>query len=143
MKKYKTRSLNEATYLVMKGYNFKVNSIHFHSGLFTFEITGRFEEHRKAFWANSKSEVNISHWLMVRNELKNIVKQEIMGKQADKVEKPKDKSPNEFPMSGQRYWYKDSIGIVRVIVFGYGIPEHVERKNAGKCYQTREEASTS
>ena len=131
MKKYTTTNINEAAFYATKGFKFKSKSTGWTSGEFIFEIDKDFERYRKAFWSNSKTQVNLMQWLSIRNELKYSTRNDMEAQKSIVLE--------GFPQRGEMYYYKQS-GKAMSAFFGLGSPIHQQRKDAGNVFKTREEA---
>lgn len=125
--KYKTKSLDEAAFLSLKGHIPEIKVIGDRVSLFTFNVNKRLPDHLQAFWTKS-AQINLHSWLAVRQNIKHLCIAE--DKAEDSIELGLD--------SGSAYWYIAN-GLVLHAIYGKNII-HKQRKLANNFYKTKVEA---
>lgn len=149
VKKYITHNLNEATYLILKGFKYKSKAITGSSATFTFTYDPVVERYRKEFWTNG-CRVNVHSWLSVRQALKDELRSQLMNETISSTEKQLRKivrksggtvvKPESFqPKIGQTYWLCIG-GTLLSSTFSEKGHTHKERAEQGMCYRTKDEA---
>ena len=134
-----TNNIDEAAYLALQGYHFKVTRTGPISALFSFEVDARFKEIRAKFWS-SETTVSLHGWLATRTALKNeCAGQAILRKSvvAPSIV-PSIESVEIDVRKGTPYWYIEG-EVVRHSVFSTRAP-HTERLAKGNFYRSREDA---
>lgn len=131
-KTYKTESLNEATYLVIKGFQVRIKRTGPVMAIFTFVDSTQLQSHVKKFWGESNIPVNLNKWLFIRMEMKMRVK--------SKEFRIKSVSGNTLDLkNGEPYYYKFGTNVLHAL---WGSAEiHQKRLKAGNVFVTRKEAN--
>ena len=126
MKKYKTTILDEATFLAMKGHQFKSKRTGIKNSEWSFDNSPELEKIRKQFWSGNMV-VSLNKWLMIRQQVKfNQMSQDI------EKEAPK--------LSINKYFYvnKEHMSIMEATL-GSSIA-HKNRFREGNFFLTKPEA---
>lgn len=151
--KYKTFNLNEATYLVLKGFRYGLDATMMNASCFVFDDTEELEKARKEFWT-SGCKVNIHTWIGLRQEIKNSLKSQVSleisqpllkrhkriaqrAKNATEVDVNKPIS-TYTPNDGDAYWYASNGIVCHAIAGAHNM--HKRRQQENNCFKTKEEA---
>ena len=134
-----TNNIDEAAYLALQGYHFKVTRTGPISALFSFEVDARFKEIRAKFWS-SETTVSLHGWLATRTALKNeCAGQAILRKSVVAPSIVPGVENEEINVrKGAPYWYREGV-VVRQALFGNRAP-HVDRLAEGNFYRSIEDA---
>ena len=135
-KYYTTHNLNEAAFFVLSGLQPKIIALGPVNSEIKFRHTLEMERCRLDFWSNSSVRVNLSKWIMIREQMKD----ELAG-QIRTNASLRSVSNSKLPLPSQTYWYMEN-GIPKSSVYGHRSP-HIERYQAKNMFPTWEEAKNS
>ena len=126
-KKYRTTSIDEATFLALKGHVPFCQGVGDRSAFFIFNHAESLNEHIKMFWSKD-AQIGLHSWLSTRQQLKNIT--------ASQARVAADDAQDE--KFGQAYYYKVGDAIQHAI-FGRS-KVHQERYKSGNFFYKKEDA---
>lgn len=140
MKKYKTKNLDEATFLILKGYySFKQKVISAKGAEFTFEDTdGKIKNKVKEFWCGSPV-ISLNKWTSTRTQLKT--QQSQIFHRMKNPDFLKENGNKKYP-SGMPYYYIDDFNHIQHSIFGVG-KAHQDRAENGNVFLSTGKAQTA
>ena len=136
-KKYKTRVLNEAAFLIISGLPYKSKRIGAMASEWTFEDNNKTKKLRKDFYSE-QVKVNLKSWICIRQSLKDEQKQSYNPTAKEK----ESKSKKEPLYGGQKYYYKDE-GKILSNLWGKGSPIHYDRLMNKNIFLSEEDANNN
>lgn len=132
----KTQSLDEAVFLVTKGFRYtKVRAIAQIHSEWTFDDCWELEDAVKEFWSGSPT-VNIQQWLMIRTHMK--MEQKRLLSCTVKEVKQQVVRDMRHP-NGTQYWFINALGHVQHATYGKA-KSHNKRIDQGNFYLNRIQA---
>lgn len=143
IKSYKTHNLDEAAYLMLRGFRCESHSKTKTSAEFIFKDAG-IDSYIKDFWTRG-SLIELHSWLAVRQALKNEIKAQLYVQEMNHLTETRGtvkdflEDPTAYePKTGEAYFYVLN-GSVFHALYGNS-PAHELRVRSGNCFKTRNAA---
>jgi hypothetical protein len=132
----KTQSLDEAVFLVTKGFRYtKARAIADIHSEWTFDDCWELEDASKEFWSGTPM-VNIQQWLMIRGHMKMEQKRLMRGKHKERKEQVVREMVHP---NGTQYWFINGHNKVQHATYGKA-KSHNKRIAEGNFYLNRIQA---